>query len=526
MEVDDSTADEISPRCYVLDIGIRGVEDKIWVRADYIRMFEFAEKFYAESLSNPQSPCLVITGQPGIGKTLWRWYALRVCCAQKKPVILYSNGICWLFVEEGVFEQPTNFQPSYYKIVIWTLVDAADAPSGPPMGLITHGTQHFILYTTPPTPSRWDKIHQSMLRTVCVMNPWTKAEIHRAAPFRAPSVPLSAIEAIFYELGPTPRLCFGTERSLIEYRADLDGALEGLSLAYLESLTSRNRLALDAVSHKLFILRRSTIDVDSVLVYIQPISPFIASKVVRRMRALKRYELLSLFKRYNALPSTRRMSGDVFEAYCHVILSTRRELNLVPMVRIGGQPTVREKRMPQWFSSHTEFSGSVPQSQALEVLRANALASGASLDMYPSRVVDYDSTEIAGGLHIEADVYYVPIKTNQAGIDSFFLHDETLYLLQMTVSDTHGISDELWPFLVSLKGLPPKCNWRLIFVKPPGKILACFVPRSAELWDLNLYSVEVEVTSFLVKYMYSLLKIIKLSTWLYITSIYQGCGKA
>jgi len=83
MEVDDSTADEISPRCYVLDICIRGVEDKIWVRADYIRMFEFAEKFYAESLSNPQSPCLVITGQPGIGKTLWRWYALRVCCAQK-----------------------------------------------------------------------------------------------------------------------------------------------------------------------------------------------------------------------------------------------------------------------------------------------------------------------------------------------------------------------------------------------------------------------------------------------------------
>ena len=70
MEVDDVTADghEISPRCYVLDIGIRGVEDKIWIRADYIRMFEFAEKFYAGSLSNPLSPCLVITGQPGIGE--------------------------------------------------------------------------------------------------------------------------------------------------------------------------------------------------------------------------------------------------------------------------------------------------------------------------------------------------------------------------------------------------------------------------------------------------------------------------
>jgi hypothetical protein len=305
-------------------------------------------------------------------------------------------------------------------------------------------------------------------------------------------VPLPAIEAIFYELGPTPRLCFGTERSLIEYQASLDEVLEGPPLAYLESLTSRNRLALDDVLHKIFMLKRSTIDIDSVLVYIQPISPFIASKVASRMRALKRHELVSLFERYNALSSARRMSGDVFEAYCHVIFSTRIEFDFVPMVRIGGQPTVREKRMPQWFSSHTGFSGSV-QPQALEVLRASALASGASLDMYPSRVVDYDSDEVAKGLHIAADVYYIPIKTNQAGIDSFILHDKTLYLLQMTVSDTHGISDELWPFLVSLKGLPPKRNWRFIFVKPPGKILACPVPCSAELFDLDLYSAEVEV---------------------------------
>ena len=61
---------EISSRCYVLDIGIRGVEDKIWVR---IRMFEFAEKSYADSLcnsGNTLSPCLVITGQPGIGEFL------------------------------------------------------------------------------------------------------------------------------------------------------------------------------------------------------------------------------------------------------------------------------------------------------------------------------------------------------------------------------------------------------------------------------------------------------------------------
>jgi hypothetical protein len=98
------------------------------------------------------------------------------------------------------------------------------------------------------------------------------------------------------------------------------------------------------------MLRHSTIAMDSVLVYIQPISPSIASKVACRMRALKRNELVRLFKSYNTLPSTRRMLGNVFEAYFHVIFSAMIEFDFIPMVHIGGQPTVGEMRMPQWFS--------------------------------------------------------------------------------------------------------------------------------------------------------------------------------
>ena len=77
------------------------------------------------------------------------------------------------------------------------------------------------------------------------------------------------------------------------------------------------------------------------------------------------------------------MSGEVFEANCDIVFSTRIEFDFVPMVRIDGQPTVREKRTVQ----------------ALEVLRVSSLASGASFDsdVYPSRVVDYDSNEIARG---------------------------------------------------------------------------------------------------------------------------------
>ena len=52
-----------------LDIDIPVMEGKVWVCSEYIRMFKFAEEFYAENESNfTLSPGLVITGQPGVGK--------------------------------------------------------------------------------------------------------------------------------------------------------------------------------------------------------------------------------------------------------------------------------------------------------------------------------------------------------------------------------------------------------------------------------------------------------------------------
>ena len=167
------------------------------------------------------------------------------------------------------------------------------------------------------------------------------------------------------------------------------------------------------------------------------------------------------------------------------------------MVRIGGQPKAKERTDPRWHSSLTEFKGS-EQSTVLEVLRAGVLACGASACMNPSRVVDYSPGEIAGGLHIKADVYYIPIKTTQVGIHSFILHDNKLYLLQMTVSDTHVICDNLLPFLAPLKRLLPKHSWHFIFVKPPGQILV--FPSSAELRNPDLYSAEIEVKSSIIEH--------------------------
>ena len=141
---------------------------------------------------------------------------------------------------------------------------------------------------------------------------------------------------------------FGNSRSLVDYRRKPDEALGRLTLGGLEGMSfSHESQTLDAVSHKMYMLKRSKVHVDSVEVDMMTITPSIASKVAARMRALERCELVRLFNRYIRLPSTRRMAGDVFEAYCHITFSTRIEFEFVPMVRIGGHTNDRGAKEPQ-----------------------------------------------------------------------------------------------------------------------------------------------------------------------------------
>jgi hypothetical protein len=105
---------------------------------------------------------------------------MQRCCAQRQPFIIYRESTCYLFVQGGVFKAPSSFLPSEYSQYIWTLVDADESPTGVPEKLISRGTKHFIVYSTPPNRSRWADVHQTVHERVLVMNPWTRNEILRA----------------------------------------------------------------------------------------------------------------------------------------------------------------------------------------------------------------------------------------------------------------------------------------------------------------------------------------------------------
>jgi len=199
VEVDD-VSDTTIPGCYVLNIDVDGLEfSKIWIRAEYIRVYDFLEgRPHSASAVNNRAPGAIITGQPGIGefslslhqistkvcmvhkgKSVWVYYALRRRLAERKPVIWYREGHCFLFVKEGVYQSPPAFLVSYFRTFVWTLVDSDEA-SCIPSHLVAHGTRLFVIYSTSPHKERWSRMHKTVRQSIVVMNAWTRKEISYA----------------------------------------------------------------------------------------------------------------------------------------------------------------------------------------------------------------------------------------------------------------------------------------------------------------------------------------------------------
>jgi hypothetical protein len=85
-----------------------------------------------------------------------------------------------MFLQDGVYEMPADFQQSSFLTTVWTLVDSDESEDGPPSIAMTHGTRLAVIYTTSPVEDRWSRMHKTVLDVTVVMNPWTKAEILEA----------------------------------------------------------------------------------------------------------------------------------------------------------------------------------------------------------------------------------------------------------------------------------------------------------------------------------------------------------
>jgi len=169
MDVDDNN-NNIIPGPSILNTGIDRLPfPKIFIRADYIRIYDFLDRLEIIRFPNGLTPAAVLTGHLGTGKfhlsmqqaehcthlcmtrqvkSVWVSYAICRCLVDRKVTIWYCDHTCYLFVREGVFEAPPNFPSSYFRTFIWTLVDSDESKEGVPSQLMTPGTRLYVTYVT------------------------------------------------------------------------------------------------------------------------------------------------------------------------------------------------------------------------------------------------------------------------------------------------------------------------------------------------------------------------------------------
>jgi hypothetical protein len=312
------------------------------------------------------------------------------------------------------------------------------------------------------------------------------------------------INNVFDELGPIPLLCFDYGvKALSSYRRALSKVLSKLTIKKLEDLvdaatslemdaSGAKNLAMDTISHKICLIRRlNPTDLDAE-VEVLPITAIVGSRIAFQLRNTERSEQIRLYKQLTALPEAKRMSGNVFEAYCQQRFSERISIKFVPMVRLEDSKASKNKRryLHQWYTTNTTLT---PPS--LEKARKAALDERTSLDIRPLSSFEFISPKrTRGKLKVKPDIYYTPAAPNQEGFDSFIVHDGILYLFQFTNATTHGIKD-FFDFFAKCTGYPARKNWRFIFDIPSNTdaVMTCPVPATNSLRKLALCSAEVAV---------------------------------
>ena len=336
------------------------------------------------------------------------------------------------------------------------------------------------------------------------------------------------INDVFDQLGCTPRLCLEkvqTRRSLDARRTTTLSQLDELSARDFEKMVNGSRsMGTDEVSYTTCLLSRTdeTIwhadrETISAFVQVSPITPFIGSKLAIHFRNLARSEQIRLYKYFAVIPSTRGMTGNIFEAYCQRIFQEEIHLQLVRMVRlpesdpnpnsvnkkrklsegsVAPQEAPRRTNHPRWHSSHTAIDD-----ERLEAMRLTALGKSNTLKIRPSATCEFDEIH---NIVVTPCVYYIPSKTNQVALDSFILDgDGFLDISQFTGGKIHEINSGLISFLGKCEGIPPQDKWRFIFIIPDDvATLKCPVPKNTTLQTLPLYSAMVvleDETSWLSK---------------------------
>jgi len=184
------------------------------------------------------------------------------------------------------------------------------------------------------------------------MNPWTRKEIHtvqvasnchivilcsplgiKSAPWGLPNSDFKLINEVFNNFGPIPCLTFDKlsyPTTLKSYQCDLEIQLSSLSVSQLQScIVGSVWLGMDMLSNKICLIHWVSMDVVSDNVHVLPVTDHITSLLSLQLCNFDQSEQLKLYHYFSAIPTARKMSGVLFEAFGQWLFQKKISIKIV-----------------------------------------------------------------------------------------------------------------------------------------------------------------------------------------------------
>ncbi|KAI0790012.1 hypothetical protein C8Q75DRAFT_763582 [Abortiporus biennis] len=389
------------------------------VRDEYVKLFE---KIFFVGLSTPNSGVLV-TGQPGIGKTSFQYYILARLLQQKQIIVASLDGeSVLLFYFNKVYYASSSFpgllqypvRSTSTETFLWSLVDTDKGKNEPAPGLQRN---KFLVQSASPNPERYKQWVKEKNALIYGMKLWTREELefvlqfdtnyHRLVSqlrkaYSQPTVSINEHEDISLpsQLPPlansrfscgdneefTPETAISALMDESIYRfgyvaRDVIGGifrLESQIERHREAVIEQNWESLHAIINS---IRKNHVDSPSShLIIVQqprPVPPsdmlnrvkwmvqfksdWIAQEFLERLASAQEWEIRKQYIVFNDVPEAESMAGRLLEPLFHKILREGgpEPWKLIMMASNGHDPPTFSTNRAAPLPTGVQFSGRV-----------------------------------------------------------------------------------------------------------------------------------------------------------------------
>ncbi|KAH9030527.1 hypothetical protein EDB85DRAFT_1429344 [Lactarius pseudohatsudake] len=350
--------------------------------------------------TNPRSGGVVVTGQPGIGKTCFLYYLLLRLLNARDTVAFQLNENFILFQDSGVrIFGTTSIYARRIPTGTWLLTDSCDGFEKPcaAFNAASKGKNGWIVQTTSPNPDSWTRWHKERTADMYWMDVFPLNELNALGTIL--DLNLRSLRDNYDLWGPSARTCILlTDPNQVRHHRL---AVASAAYQFTNNVKQFDGLNVALVSHRLFAVRPTKDSRQDVTAEFasRHLLGFVSRAYAERDRAIR----LSFYKQISGHAWFSTSAGRIFET--HVLIWSR-------------------------YSSAENCLPCTPAVEASPLLSIPAC--GKNMEFFSKAEDLKDMVD-----EHERRRYLVPVSQTFPTLDAIFITHESVITVQMTVSSKH-----------------------------------------------------------------------------------------